>query len=230
MNNYEYCAQWAAQTGNTNARVLDYGCGCGELVALLVRRGIDAWGCDVFYDGGDFSNLRPDAAPRIVRMVGDRIPFEDSSFDILVSNQVIEHLPDLRVAVGEMARVLKPGGRCLHVFPHRAVLREPHTRIPFLHWLPKGAAWRLPYAVLMRPRSRPLVQSARHRIAWVDAWTHFRSLREIHATFEAYFDVEYGEDHWFVTRFGSRGLPASVRRRIARAAAGSVLMLRRHAQ
>jgi ubiquinone/menaquinone biosynthesis C-methylase UbiE len=83
-------------------------------------------------------------------MPTDRIPFEDASFDAILSNQVLEHVPDIEVVARELARVLKPGGMSLHLFPHLGVWREPHTRVPFLHWLSKHS-WRVGYAALMRP-------------------------------------------------------------------------------
>lgn len=217
MNNYEYCARWAS----AHRRVLDYGCGCGELVASLRANAVEAYGCDVFFEGGDFSRLRPDAASYIRRMESDRIPFEDGSFDAVVSNQVLEHVPDLNVVVAELARVLKPGGRCLHLFPHRGVLIEPHTRIPLLHWFPKGARWRLPYAMLMRAAA---IEPSRRRIEWVDTWTHYRDLDEIHSALARQFKtVEHIEPEWFSTRFGMPLAPDFLKRWITRCYSGVVL-------
>ncbi|MBU2548670.1 MAG: class I SAM-dependent methyltransferase [Proteobacteria bacterium] len=48
--------------------------------------------------------------PRLMTMSGDRLDFEDHAFDLVVSHEVFEHLPDLAAAVAETARILKPGG------------------------------------------------------------------------------------------------------------------------
>ncbi|MGC2415267.1 MAG: class I SAM-dependent methyltransferase [Stellaceae bacterium] len=45
------------------------------------------------------------------------LPLKDASIDVAVTRSLLEHLPDPRVAVGEIARVLRPNGVCIHVFP-----------------------------------------------------------------------------------------------------------------
>ena len=47
------------------------------------------------------------------------LPFADSSFDLLVQFHVLEHIPDDAAAMGEMARVMKPGGMALVQVPCR---------------------------------------------------------------------------------------------------------------
>jgi len=233
MNNYDYSAQWAEREAGRNGCVLDYGCGAGHVIALLRSRGVNARGCDVFFEGGEYSaNLVPAAKPFIVRMEGDRIPFDDASFDVVISNQVIEHVPDLNVAAGEIARVLKPGGASLHLFPDRGVWTEPHSNVPFLHRFRKGAGWRLYHVALMRAlrygrRASPLLETSRRRIEWVDRWTYFRSAREISACFARYFPhIEHIEDSLFDARVGIAGVPRALKRWLVRKLAGSVLLLR----
>ena len=56
MNNYEFCARWILDQEHGNAfRVLDYGCGSGQIVEQLKKRSAEASGCDVFYQGGSYS-------------------------------------------------------------------------------------------------------------------------------------------------------------------------------
>ena len=77
MNNYEFCAQWViSQEHGKNVRVLDYGCGAGQVVKELHKLGIhDAFGCDVFYEG---SSIDPNLlGSTIRRMVGNAIPFDN---------------------------------------------------------------------------------------------------------------------------------------------------------
>ena len=56
---------------------------------------------------------------RIVANVCDPLPFQDSSIDILTTRSVMEHLQNNALFVRECSRVLRPGGRCVHVFPSR---------------------------------------------------------------------------------------------------------------
>jgi SAM-dependent methyltransferase len=223
MDNYEYCAQWAMREAGEAGRVLDYGCGCGQVVAMLRARGMDAHGCDVFFDGGDFSSLLPEAKPYIRRMDSDRIPFEDATFDVVISNQVIEHVPDLSVVAAEIARVLRPSGRSLHIFPDKGVWVEAHTHVPFLHWLPKNTL-RLCYAAVAKALQGKRFAGGRYACNWIDQWTHYRWAKELHTTLAQYFRIEHAETQWFDARFG-RSLPTIIKRWITRRGAGMVLVL-----
>lgn len=67
----------------------------------------------------------------------EALPFPDSSFDAVVSFDVLEHCDDPRLAVSEIARVLRPGGQTWNVFPTYKGARSSHlaymTDIPLLH-------------------------------------------------------------------------------------------------
>src|SRR5215831_1304832 len=96
MNNYEFCAQWVLdQEPGQHARVLDYGCGAGQIVKELRKRAVNAFGCDVFYEGGDYSKSVDTElfdSGIIKRMDGETIPFDCSSFNFIINNQVMEHV------------------------------------------------------------------------------------------------------------------------------------------
>jgi ubiquinone/menaquinone biosynthesis C-methylase UbiE len=51
--------------------------------------------------------------------VGKRLPLADGEADLMVSRALLEHVADVRTAVSEMARVMKPGGRTVHFVPAR---------------------------------------------------------------------------------------------------------------
>jgi len=79
-----------------------------------------------------------------------RLPFADESFDVVLSNHVIEHVGDeqaQRAHLAELHRVLRPGGVGYLAVPNRWMLTEPHYRLKFLSWWPHG--WRTPYLRLM---------------------------------------------------------------------------------
>jgi SAM-dependent methyltransferase len=74
------------------------------------------------------------------------LPFQSESFDVVLTNHVIEHVGDAAVQLAhlhEIRRVLKPGGVGYLAVPNRWMLVEPHFRLAFLSWLPH--AWRTPY-------------------------------------------------------------------------------------
>jgi SAM-dependent methyltransferase len=236
MDNYQYCARFAARAaeGQGEFTVLDYGCGAGAIVKALIEQGIDTRGCDVFYEGGDYSSSVPaEIANRIHRMEGDRIPFGDATFDLVLSNQVLEHVPDLDVVLGEIARILKPGGICLSLFPHRGVWREGHCNIPLLHRFPKGRA-RIYYAAALYPigyykNGKSRMQWARDFADWLDRWTYYRPYREIAATFAKHLSPPaHIENEWIVERKPIfRFAPRWLRNFIAWKMAGMVFVSRR---
>lgn len=92
-------------------RVLDVGCGSGIYYAALKDRVPD-----VQYIGVDmsFGMLRNHPVPDEV-VVGDavRLPFAEDSFDVIMANHMIYHLPDIQSAIIEFRRVLKPEGALL---------------------------------------------------------------------------------------------------------------------
>lgn len=101
------------------ARVLDVGCGTGELAPPLLRLFPDAT-----YLGVDLVEPHLERARARCRELGDRarfqrddamrLSFADAQFDLTVSRHVLQALPDAFTALREMVRVLKPGGR-LHL-------------------------------------------------------------------------------------------------------------------
>ncbi|MDE3168442.1 MAG: methyltransferase domain-containing protein [Acidobacteriota bacterium] len=179
------------------ARVLDFGCGAGTLVEAGLAAGIGISGADVFYAGAE-------ARPRggaIHEIQGGRLPFPDASFHLVVNNQVMEHVEDLDAALGEIHRVLAPGGLVLSVFPSRDVFREGHIGIPFSHWLPRDSRARFYYTWVLRslgfgtwkeqaPTAR---QWAIDKLHWIDTYTHYRTRREIFAAYGRYFTNETRE-------------------------------------
>jgi 2-polyprenyl-3-methyl-5-hydroxy-6-metoxy-1,4-benzoquinol methylase len=101
------------------ARVLDVGCGVGELLALLhERRGCRCHGLDI--------------APAAIEAVRARgfvgevamlptVPFADAAFDVVTCTEVLEHVSDARATLRELRRVLAPSGRVLVSVPDGAV-------------------------------------------------------------------------------------------------------------
>lgn len=90
-------------------RVLDVGCGTKPYQQFFK---VDQ------YVGMEIDASRDRLGERVdVYYSGDRFPFEDASFDGLVSFQVLEHVPDPSFSMREMHRVLKPGGLAFITVP-----------------------------------------------------------------------------------------------------------------
>ena len=149
----------------------------------------------------------------IREIAGGRLPFPDGSFDLVVNNQVMEHVADLDAALAEIRRVLRAGGLALSIFPARDVWREGHIGIPFAHRLPRGSRLRFGYTWALRalglgtwkeqaPNAR---QWAADKLAWIDAYTHYRPRAEIFRAFGRYFRNEPREADYI--RFRLRDAP-----------------------
>lgn len=93
-------------------RVLEVGCGRGHLTQRLADRGIDVTGIDVNPNAAEMAET-----DRVLTMRAESLDFADDSFDFVLSVHALEHIPPLEEAVGEMARVLRPGGTALHIYP-----------------------------------------------------------------------------------------------------------------
>jgi SAM-dependent methyltransferase len=101
-------------------RVLEVGCGTGEFAERMARE------LDVELVAVDISARMVEltAARGIDARVADvqALPFEDAEFDVAVANWVLYHAPDVDLAIRELARVLRPGGRLV-----AATLGVDHT-------------------------------------------------------------------------------------------------------
>jgi len=125
----------------SGTKILDFGCGSGQLTYRLRDLGFDAYGFDLhervayrqpvdkryfgFSEGAtcDTSDTTFDK-----RELG--VPFPDDMFDIVVSTSVLEHVFELDPVMSEIARVLKPEGFAYHLYPSKWVFVEPHMYVP----------------------------------------------------------------------------------------------------
>jgi SAM-dependent methyltransferase len=216
INNYEFCVQWVLDNSKgAYVRVLDYGCGVGEIVKKLKNADVDAFGCDIFYGGGDRYKLTDKLLldeGTIQKMEGGLIPFESESFDFVINNQVMEHIENLDSVLSETYRVLKPGGKMLNLFPDSGVWREGHCGIPFLHWFPRGSWLRIYYAAIFRffglgynKENKTVFQWSKDICEWLDKWTYYKTRKEIHATYYKYFcNIDQIEEYWLESRLGKK--------------------------
>lgn len=90
--------------------VLDHCCGDGVIAAMAFPGvKIDA-GTDISKEALAKAERRGNYGRVVWGDAGNRLPFNDGEFATLFNNSALEHIPDVHVAVAEMARVLKPGG------------------------------------------------------------------------------------------------------------------------
>ena len=129
------------------AKVLDIGSGAGDLMRKLLDRGYDGYGTDLEpnWQTGDSHNSRPAPSAdhqerlRVLTLEPYQLTFDDASFDLCFSIQVLKHVLDYPAIRRELRRVLKPGGTGLHLFPSRWRLLESHIDVPMADVLQQRA-------------------------------------------------------------------------------------------
>jgi SAM-dependent methyltransferase len=157
-------------------RLLEIGAGTGYFTLNLLRQGIvdEATATDI--SPGMLEALGATAAELglyvdTVACDAERLPFSESSFDLVVGHAVLHHVPNLPAALGECARVLRPGGTL-------AFMGEPSRHGDRIAVLPKrlgmlaGPAWRRLVGASRRNGSSPPDPTGDERLeAFVDVHT-----------------------------------------------------------
>ena len=100
--------------GESALRVLEVGCGAGGMLGPLQRYGT-VHGLDIDRDYVQYCAQR--GFQRVLCGSGYELPFPDASFDLVCLFDTIEHIPEEQLAMAEIARVLKPGGRVFFSVP-----------------------------------------------------------------------------------------------------------------
>ena len=112
--------------GLRDRRVLDAGCGAGEYVEEFVRRGADASGVEFNADKVAHYRQRHPDSPRVTQGDIARIAAPDASFDLILFNEVLEHVLEEEAALAEARRLLRPRGLLALFSPNRLYPFETH--------------------------------------------------------------------------------------------------------
>lgn len=102
-------------------KVLDAGCGRGNLSYLAHENGFDVTAIDLSKSSLKDSSFLFDWAGCDISLVEASLtdlPFEENEFDSVICSDVLEHVPDAKKAMSEIRRVLKPGGRLVLTVPN----------------------------------------------------------------------------------------------------------------
>jgi len=138
----------------SQTKVMDFGCGSGELTDHFLLLGYDAHGCDVKPYWQQKSHAAVERLATI-SLAPYRLPYESGTFDVVVSTSVLEHAQNKEELFREIHRVLKVGGYSMHIFPSKWYLpAEPHIYVPLVNFLwPKCPWWWLAVWALIGVRN-----------------------------------------------------------------------------
>ena len=172
-------------------RILDVGCGVGAYVQHLRALPATVCGLDVdvrrVRDGGR-------TVPGLLVGAAEGLPFADASFDVVILNEVLEHVRDERDTLHECTRVLPVGGHLVIYAPNRGFPFETHGimwrgrhrfgNYPLVNYLPRR--WRdrlVPHArVYQRRDLRRLLQGLPYEVRHEGAvYPAFDGIRSRHA-------------------------------------------------
>ncbi len=121
-------------------RALDVGCSAGFIADELALAGAATTGVDIDEPGLARARARFGERVEFRYARGEALPFDDGSMDVVVFNHIYEHVVDPEAVVADIHRVLSPTGVLYLGIGHRHQVIEPHYKLPFLSWLPQGAA------------------------------------------------------------------------------------------
>lgn len=122
-------------------RILDVGCGTGELTQMFVQAGYDYFGVDLLDSFITYARARHASTnAQFATMDASHMSFPDASFDNILVTGVIHHMTDdvARAVLSEMRRVLRPGGRVL-IMEDTAVGYKLNLLGALIHLLDQGA-------------------------------------------------------------------------------------------
>jgi SAM-dependent methyltransferase len=136
----------------SSARILENGCGVGLYLGPLQPHARLVHGLEYDFERAAEAGQRFPQSP-VVCAAGEHLPYAAESFEMVLSNEVIEHVQDDALALSEMSRVLKTGGRLVLFCPNRWYPVEQHGiywggryifgNIPFVNYLPNPLRNRL---------------------------------------------------------------------------------------
>jgi len=120
-----------------NDSILEIGTGSGGIASYFAHKS-DMQFQITAIDGVDSRTLKDGYQFQLVD--GTQIPFSNETFDVIITNHVIEHVGEYENQIehlGEIKRLLKKDGVAYLAVPNRWMLKEPHYELIFLSWLPK---------------------------------------------------------------------------------------------
>jgi SAM-dependent methyltransferase len=174
--------------------ILENGCGVGMYVEHLSPFGGKVIGLE--YDFERAAEARTNS-PCVINAAGEFLPLPSSTFDLILSHEVLEHVQDDCAAVREMVRALRPGGRVVLFVPNRGYPFETH-----------GIYWKGNYSFGNKLFVNYLPRSLRNKLAPHVRVYSKRDLEKLFVDLPVRFierTIVFGAYDNIIARFGSLG-------------------------
>ncbi|HEY8293261.1 MAG TPA: methyltransferase domain-containing protein [Thermomicrobiales bacterium] len=159
------------------ARVLDIGSGMGGFLIAATLNRMCAVGVEPSAEYCRLTHLRGlryGLAARVIRGVGEALPCPDAAFDIVLAQDILEHVRDPDTTMREMKRVLAPGGVALVTVINRLAWRDPHYHLFAVNWLPRSIGERVVERIGRSKRAAQFSDNQRLGAMYYDTFAGFR--------------------------------------------------------
>jgi ubiquinone/menaquinone biosynthesis C-methylase UbiE len=141
ISHEKIASQILKYSGKQSQKVLDVGCGFGDLIFSFAPNVKEAVGIDMDKGFIDICNMKKECYGaknvEFVHSKSEKIPFEDETFDLVMPKTVLEHVEDVDEAIKEQARVTKVGGQVYVECPNYMWIKEGHYNSWMLPLMPK---------------------------------------------------------------------------------------------
>ena len=126
-------------------RILEIGCGIGTVVYELSKKRYDVIGIDISGEAIEYGKEKYGDI-RLEVQAEETLPYEDESFEVVLSFDLFEHIAKIDKHISEVKRVLRPGGYYLFQTPNR------YSNIIYETLWTKSLQWRQYHPSLHSPR------------------------------------------------------------------------------
>lgn len=151
----EIASQPLRYPDKTRVKVVDIGCGPGHLTGQIKDLGVDVEGADLSDNSLEILKKKSLKGKKVD--LEDTFPYKDSTFDVVVASEIIEHIIRTEFFLDELIRICKPGGILIITTPNVASLARRLMLLfgvnPYLEYKLYGGAGHVRYFTFKNMRS-----------------------------------------------------------------------------